>query len=66
MLSRRRRGATAATGSSMFLSQWSSRLGGGTEQVQRNVIGERVLGLPSDVRVDKDVPFRDLPAADVG
>ena len=45
----------------MFLSQWSSRLGGGTEQVQRNVIGERVLGLPSDVRVDKTLPFRDLP-----
>ena len=45
----------------MFLSQWSSRLGGGTEQVQRNVIGERVLGLPSDVRVDKDVAFRDIP-----
>jgi alkylation response protein AidB-like acyl-CoA dehydrogenase len=46
----------------LFLSQWSSRLGGGTEQVQRNVIGERVLGLPSDVRVDKTVPFRDLPS----
>jgi alkylation response protein AidB-like acyl-CoA dehydrogenase len=45
----------------MFLSQWSSRLGGGTEQIQRNVIGDRVLGLPADVRVDKELPFRDLP-----
>jgi alkylation response protein AidB-like acyl-CoA dehydrogenase len=45
----------------MFLAQWSSRLGGGTEQVQRNVIGERVLGLPSDVRVDKDVAFNEIP-----
>ncbi|MCW2799794.1 MAG: Acyl-CoA dehydrogenase [Aeromicrobium sp.] len=44
-----------------FLNQWSSKLGGGTDQVQRNIVGERILGLPGDVRADKDVPFKDIP-----
>ena len=44
-----------------FLWAPGLRLGGGTDEIMKNIIAERVLGLPGDIRVDKTVPFREIP-----
>jgi alkylation response protein AidB-like acyl-CoA dehydrogenase len=44
-----------------FLGSPGWRLGGGTDEVNRNVVAERVLGLPGEPRTDDVIPWRDLP-----
>ena len=51
---------TGAEGHLEFLTAPSMSIRGGTDEVQRNIVGERVLGLPGEPRVDKDAAYVDL------
>ena len=49
------------TNQKAFLRSRANSIEGGTTEVMKNILGERVLGLPGDVRVDREVPWSQVP-----
>jgi alkylation response protein AidB-like acyl-CoA dehydrogenase len=54
-------GAGGADVRRAFLRSLANSIEGGTSEVMRNILGERVLGLPGEPRTDRDLPWKDVP-----
>jgi alkylation response protein AidB-like acyl-CoA dehydrogenase len=57
-------GVAGSDWETLFLTAPSLSIRGGTDEVQRNIVGERVLGLPAEPRVDKGIPFSEVSASE--